>query len=455
MDAQQVFSLPQGFEVTDLEIIDQVLIICVVSTQRCVCCPVCSSPAKRIHSHYERTLADLPCMGKQVRLLLSVRKFFCDVTVCCRKIFVERLSPFIEPWARVTARLFELVQVIGLATGGMLGARVTNQAGVKTSWKTIIRRIMALPDKPADPVVELGIDDFSFRRGRKFGTILLDMQKHEVIDMLPDRKAETVKAWLQEHPEIRKVSRDRGGEYASAAREGAPQATQSADRYHLHDNLVKAVERTLVRCRRELRQAVHGNENGPISIENWKPAPSKAVEKARIARHEERRSRYEQLVELHQRGLTHLEIASRVGISARTIRYWLSWDAFPKEQRRRKRKSPFDPYAAYVLSRWEAGEHNGRTLFIEIKAQGYPGSEQMLYRFLIPLRRKQGIIQKAAFPDGPLQDFSAKEAVWLFVRDVDKLTRDERNTLTSIREASQTADKTYELGQEFRHMLHH
>src|SRR5258708_4108065 len=234
MDAKQVFSLPQEFEVTDVEITDEVLTICVVSTQGCVCCPMCSSPAKRIHSRYERTLADLPCMGKQVRLLLSVRKFFCEAATCCRKIFVERLSPFIAPWARVTARLFELVQVIGLATGGMLGVRVTNEAGIKTSWKTVIRRIMALPEKPVEQVLEVGIDDFSLRRGRKFGSILVDMQSHEAIDVLPDRKAETVKVWLQEHPEIQKVSRDRGGEYASAAREGAPQATQSADRYHLH-----------------------------------------------------------------------------------------------------------------------------------------------------------------------------------------------------------------------------
>jgi transposase len=195
--------------------------------------------------------------------------------------------------------------------------------------------------------------------------------------------------------------------------------------------------------------------NNPISIENWKPAPSKSAERARIARHEERRSRYDNVIALHQSGLTQLEIASRTGISERTVRYWLRWDAFPEEQRRRKQSSPFDTYAAYVLSRWEAGEHNGRTLFKEIQGQGYPGSEQMVNRFLIPLRGKQRIISKAAFPDAPLQDFSPKEAVWLFVRDLDKLAPDERKALMTVRKASQVADKTYELVQEFRHMLHH
>src|SRR5262249_35453439 len=138
----------------------------------------------------------------------------------------------------------EIVQIIGLATSGMLGVRVTERLGIKTSWMTILRRVMALAELAGQQVLEVGIDDFSFRRGRNFGPIVVDMQSHAAIDMLPDRQAQTAKAWFQGHPEIAKVSRDRGGEFASAAREGAPQATQSADRYHLHDNLVKAIEHT-------------------------------------------------------------------------------------------------------------------------------------------------------------------------------------------------------------------
>ena len=106
---------------------------------------------------------------------------------------------------------------------------------------------MALPTAPVEQVSELGIDDFSFRRGRKFGTILVDMQSHQVIDVLPDRKAETAKAWMKAHPEIKLVSRDRGGDYASAAASGAPQAVQCADRFHLIKNLGEALEGVLAR----------------------------------------------------------------------------------------------------------------------------------------------------------------------------------------------------------------
>src|SRR5260221_8487611 len=127
MKVELVLSLPEGLGVTNIDVIDGVLPISAVSTEKSACCPLCSSLGTRVHGHYTRTIADLPCAGQQVRLLVQVRKFFCDVTTCERKIFVERISPFVEPWARVTTRLSQSVQVIGFATGGMLGARLTDR----------------------------------------------------------------------------------------------------------------------------------------------------------------------------------------------------------------------------------------------------------------------------------------------------------------------------------------
>lgn len=159
----------------------------------------------------------------------------------------ERLAPFIHPWARVTTRLLQAVENIGLATSGMLGARLGDRLGIRTSWMTIVRRMMALPTAPVGQVSQLGIDDFSFRRGRRFGTILVNMQSRQTIDLLPDRKVETAAAWMAAHPEIELVSRDRGGDYASAAAAGAPQALQCADRFHLLKNLGEALEGVLAR----------------------------------------------------------------------------------------------------------------------------------------------------------------------------------------------------------------
>jgi transposase len=169
----------------------------VTSTLSSSCCPLCSHLATRIHSRYTRVVADLPCAGQRVQFILQVRKFFCDTSACPRTIFAERLIPFVEPQARMTCRLSQAIQLIGLATCGKLGARLATRLGIQASWMTVLARIMAKPAPPAPPVVQLGVDDFSFRRGSTFGTILVDLERHQVLDLLPDRQAETAAAWMR------------------------------------------------------------------------------------------------------------------------------------------------------------------------------------------------------------------------------------------------------------------
>ncbi len=469
MKVKPVLALPEGLEVTDIEVIDEVLTITAVSTQLYPCCPLCGTPARRVHSHYTRQITDLPCSGQQVRLLVQVRKCFCEVPDCARKIFVERLTPFVEPWARVTRRLYQIVQILGLATGGRLGIRVTDRLGIQTSRLTILRRIMALPTEPVGQVSELGIDDFSFRRGRKFGTILVDMQSHKTIDLLPDRTKESAAAWMSAHPEIDLVSRDRGGDYAAGAREGAPQATQVADRFHIYKNLTEAVELSLARCRAEIRknaeevscqevspearQALAASEKA-FSMKTWKPTPDHCTERARLTRRAQRYDRYQQVVALHAQGFEQAEIAHRVDLSTRTIQKWLKAGAFPEVKRRRKRQSKFDPYASYVLKRWKEGCKNGSQLYREIKEKGYTGTERQVHRFLLPLRAQLPLAQTVEAPQTPVQDFVAKEAVWLFVRNPSDLDQMEQVTLAAVCQASETAGTIYQLVQEFRQILH-
>jgi transposase len=271
--------------------------------------------------------------------------------------------------------------------------------------------------------------------------------------------------------EIKLVSRDRGGEYAAGARDQAPQATQIADRFHMYKNLVEAVELILARCRAEIRknalsavqEELHEEAPKPLflespevmCVENWKPAPELCDERARLSRREQRYDRYQQVIALYAQGLSFTEITRRVGLSRRTIERWIKEGDFPETKRRRKRRSAFDPYAAYVFSRWEQGCTNGLQLWQEIQAQGYQGSAQTVYRYLRSLRKKRRIIWKPEVPQAPLQDFSAHDAVWLFARDPDSLDEKEQETLTAICQVSETARTTYQLVQEFRHMLHH
>src|SRR3984893_7993732 len=324
--------LPAGLEIATTDLRDDLLVVHVVSTKVRSCCPLCFCPAKRCHSQYTRIVADLPCAGFRVQLILHVRRFFCDNANCIRKIFTERLPAFVLPWARLTVRLCEALQSLGLATCGELGARLAERLAIQSSPTTILRRIMMLPTGVVERVVELGIDDFAFRRGRKFGTILVDMQSHQTIDLLPDRKKESAAAWMSMHPEIKLVSRDRGGDYASAAATGAPQAVQCADRFHILKNLGEELEGCLARhlaAKRQKQTQETVDEHSPIQHAPRSVRRSPKVERLQQAYREERLARYEQVVALRKLGMSRAAIAKRVGIGQSTVGNWLAAGTYP------------------------------------------------------------------------------------------------------------------------------
>jgi transposase len=271
------------------------------------------------------------------------------------------------------------------------------------------------------------------------------------------------------HPEIDLVSRDRGGDYAAGARQGAPQAIQVADRFHIYKNLTEAVELALARCRTEIRKNVEIVARQEVSqaaqqalvesrkaftLQTWKPSPDPSVKRARLTRRAQRYDRYEQVVALHTQGFKQVEIARRVGLTTRTIQAWLKAGTFPEAKERRKRQSQFDLYAAYVLKRWEEGCRNGSQLYREIKEKGYTGTERQVHRFLLPLREQLPLAQIVESPQTPVQDFSANKSVWLFVRNPADLDETEKATLVAICQASETAKTIYQLVQQFRLILH-
>jgi len=454
MEVLATLALPEELEVTEIEMIDEVFTITAHSTRKYPCCPLCGTLAQRFHSHYIRQITDLPSGGKRVCLRVLVRKCFCDVSTCARKIFAERLTPFVEPLARVTVRLFQVVQAIGLATSGMLGARLAGRMGIQTSWMTILRRMMALPTAPVGRVSQLGIDDFSFRRGRKFGTILVDMQSHEVIDVLPDRTTKTSAAWMAAHPEIVLVSRDRGGDYASAARKALPGAMQTADRFHLLKNLGEALEGVLSRhlAAHRTRQAEQSRA-APLEGAQSKQPPKVSSKEADLsqAKREERLAQYQQIVAFRKQGLSQAAIAERVGVARTTVSRWLTHDTFP-EQQPRPRKTRLDPYLKEVAQRWEAGCHNIAQLHRELVADGVPLTYKVVYKQLVrslPEGRKN-----AQRPDQlPRPPVLARQAVFLFLRRPEVLDADEQETLALLRLLHTEVNQAYELVLQFAQML--
>jgi len=181
--------------------------------------------------------------------------------------------------------------------------------GMQIAPTTLLRRLMAHPVQHPQAVLRLGIDDFAFRRGKKYGTILVDLDTHRVIDLLEDRTAQGAAAWLSTHPEIEVISRDRGTDYAAAARQAAPQALQVADRFHIVKNLVESVEVVLACCRAEVRKAYHlppplpektvpSAEDVPPVPQVWRRLPAPHIERVQRARRAQRMDRYEQLMQL-------------------------------------------------------------------------------------------------------------------------------------------------------------
>lgn len=457
METPQFFPLGEGLELTQMERQEEQLVLHVTATSPSALCPLCQQPATHLHSRYHRVVKDLPCVGQQVKLILHVRKFFCETVTCVRKVFAERLPHLVAPWAQMTLRLTQALQTIGLATCGKLGARLAAHLGITTSWMTLVRRIMALPTPLAKHVECLGIDDFAFRRGRTFGTVVVDLDSHQIIDLLPDRQADTASAWMAAHPEITHVSRDRGAEYASAAATGAPQAIQVADRYHVCQNLSDAVQKLLARELTELKEArrqadgtTHTHEGEPIAVEEWRPDPGKQVARTTAIRRAERDARYQQAVRLREQGVSAKEIACQLGVTARTVQGWFKRGVAPDTRPRRKQQSNFDPYAAYVLQRWQDGERNGTRLWEEIVAQGYPGSQRTAYRFLKTLKKTE---VKLTEETPQVMYYTSTAAGCLFMRHPDKLDEGEHIDLAALRQAHPDLETTYCLVQDFLTML--
>ena len=458
MERNSLLSLPEGMLIDKIQETESDVSIAVISTSPTSCCPCCSEASSSTHSSYKRTVRDVPCGGRRVQLSLTVRRFFCRNTICERKVFTERLPRFLEPWARATIRLCHSLQSIGLATSGEGGSRLAQRLSIQTSRKTILRRIMEVPNVPFASPLYLGIDDFSFRRGQWFGTILVDLESHRVIDLLPDRQTETSAQWMRQHPDITVVSRDRGSTYSAAASEASPQAIQVADRFHIVKNLTEATQLLLARCQAEIVAASTLEKRQPgeqekrvIFVEEWRPLEPAHVEKARLTRRAGRNARYQQVVDLREQGMKAKEIACRLDMGERTVRDWLKHGAFPETKKRRKRQSSFDTFAPFVLKRWQDGEHNGLTLWREIKEQGYSGSERTVYRYLETLKQAE---VKASANLHRLHKFSASTAVWLFVRDPTTLDEIERDDLTAFCQVSTTLKKAYHLIQLFLSMVH-
>jgi transposase len=435
------------------------LLVC--STQALVSCPLCTRPTPHIHSRYTRTLADLPWAHYRVRLHLQVRKFFCRNAACSRRIFTERLSTVAAPWARQTTRLACRLLAVGRALGGEAGTKLARQLGMQVSPEMLLQRVRfsRCPPQPVSRI--LGVDDWAFHKGHRYGTILVDLERRKPIDLLPDREPATLAAWLQAHPGVQIITRDRSAKYAEGARAGAPHAVQVADRWHLLKNLREAVQRFLTRQHARLEQATaqvtqcqlleQTTTAGPVAMLSSRSA--KEIQHNRAKRY----ARYCQVLELHHQGLSHKKIATTLGISPITVRTFIRAGTFP-ERATYRRRSQLDPYVAFVHQRWAAGCKNPTQLWREIVAQGYQGTPRMVRRYVerlgqrlqpLPPEQRTQVLQAETTFKTP----SVRQASYWLLKPSQEHTAEQEAFITQLCTLSPEIKEVHVLAHAFEEML--
>ena len=437
----------------------------VQSTQTWVHCPVCRFPTRRIHSHYTRTVADLPWAHYHVVLQLGVRKFFCPNGRCPRRIFTERLPGVVAPWARRTARLVEWLAHIAVALGGAAGVQLSRGLGVAVSRRTLLRVLRRLPlPSVASPTV-LGVDDVALRTRQRSGTGLIDLERRQPVALLPERTAETLAPWLREHPGGQVIVRDRSQASAEGARQGAPAAIQVTDRFHLLPNLREALDQVFIThspvldaVNETLRQQPVPLSDGAMAV----PVPSHDIPlpaQPRAAQRQARRqARQTPVWALHYQGWTAPVIAPQGGGSLRPGPRDLRSATFAGRKRRRDLgDSVLNPYKAFLLERWNAGCYTAMRLCRELRQGGYGGSYGVVAAYARRLRQAQGLSPGHRRPRQPLPrvaepscpPLTPRRATWLVLRHEANRTVAEAQQLAQLHVQSAEVAEAIDLAQDF------
>lgn len=431
------FDLP-GFEIDQVQIREEVLRIEAHSRARFAYCPGCGQSSSSVHSYYTRSPRDLPCSEYRVRLALRVRRFRCFNEGCPRKTFAERLEA-VPPHGQRTIRLTTVLRAVVFEVAAETGTRLTRSLKMPISADTLLRVARQTPMGTIIPTPRvLGIDDWAFKKGRRYGTILVDLEQHRPIDLLPDRTAETLTAWLQAHPGIEIITRDRLADYIGGITAGAPQAIQIADRWHLLRNLSDALQRLLEHHTSLLRT---------VARQLQSPPSSEPVDEVRLPT--KSNLRFREVKELATQGYSQRDIALSLKMSRNTVKRYLAAEAPPTYQGRGLRSSTITPYISYLEQRWAEGCHNSRILWEEIRRQGYPGSYGSVRVFVKRYRSPRPRL--SVLP--PPRLWTRRQVAWLLVLNPHDLSSEDAAYLAALCQASPDIAAAYYLAQRFVTMV--
>jgi transposase len=428
-------------------ITDSQVHVAVRHDRRSARCPDCGRRSRSVHSRYSRRVADQPIAGQVVVLHIGVRRFRCTNRTCPRRTFAEQVPDVVPRYARRTQGLRTALEHVGVALGGRPGQRLSRHLGLPASRATLLDLLRKLPEPCVPSARVLGVDEFATRRGRVYGTVLVDVERHRPVDLLDDRSAEQFARWLGDHQQPEIICRDRAGCYAEGARLGAPAAIQVADRWHLLANLSDVVETIAAQHRRCWRddplpqQPTPEPSPEPISLPVL-PTTGRLAQR----RHE----RFEQVHALLERGMSLTAIGRTLHLTRKIVRKYARASSADAASTRRTAPGPspvLTPFLPYLNHRWQEGCENGKVLLEEIRARGYRGSRRTLGRYVTARRRGAPPPEARSAPPSP------RGIAALILRPPDHLDPAEVLQLVQVCERCPELATTRDLARSFATIL--
>ncbi len=378
--------IPASLHLTEAKRVGDCLMLAVRGRGGPCPCPGCGTPSGRVHSRYLRKPADLPAVGLTVRLLVSARRLHCDAPTCGRRIFTERFDPAVLAlWGRRTARLEDLVQHLGLALGGRPAARRARRLGFPVAKDTLLRAVRRRGCAPLAPPTVVGVDDWAWRRNRRYGTIICDLDRRRTIALLPDREPATARDWFAGQPQVGVVARDRAGGYALAVSKALPDAVQVADRWHLMENASRAFLDAVRKSMRQVRSALGASTVAPALLT--------AAERLQHEGWLRREDANAAVTALAAEGVGIKEIVRRTGNSRGLVRKVLRGQ---RSDMFRTRESSLEVHRPWLDAQWSAGFRNGAELWRRLRAAGFRGSLRVVTEWSTRRRRAEHVDATAA-----------------------------------------------------------
>lgn len=440
-----VFGSSDVFKITAVDRREDQVIVSVQSGKTQGTCPACQVNSQKLHSYYKRKIKDLPAFDQKVSLHVRAKKWYCANIACTRKIFTERFDHYVQRYKRFSERLREKMLNISLLMGGNAGERLCRTLSIAASSSTLLRLVHSQPLPEQTTSFAVGIDDWAFRKGSHYGTVVVDLEQHKIVDLLPDREAQTVENYLKGKPHVRIVTRDRFGPYATGVTNGLAEATQVADRWHLLKNMGDALQTLLERKRQEIIAAQRSALEKAMKVEGKAPVETEVTARPLSPRQE----LFQRVKGLHADGRPLRAIAKALTISRNTVKKYIHLQELPRKKGHKA--TNLLTYNNYLQTRMlEDEDVEVLQLFKEIKAQGYTGGRTTLYEYLNGYGKQRGSQRSVKLPE---ISWTAAKVKMLLCKKEEDLPEKDKVLVQDICEKSQDVQEARRLALQFRDIM--